>query len=118
MFDFLDKCRLVKEVWEARLYDLNQTYNENLDNLVGVNLDVWVYCIQFYDLFRQRYPILYDELRVRAPTLTQQNLPFSREVYYPTPELPNVSLMSESYDVIGATPQSPNDYLYHTYRFP
>lgn len=118
VFDFLDKCRLVKEVWEARLYDLNQTYNENLDNLVGVNLDVWVYCIQFYDLFRQRYPILYDELRVRAPTLTQQNLPFSREVYYPTPELPNVSLMSESYDVIGATPQSPNDYLYHTYRFP
>jgi hypothetical protein len=72
VFTFVDKCRCVKEVWSDRLYDTSMTYTENLQDLIDTyGLDVWVFCISFFDLFTRTYRSVYDEYRIRSPVLTQ-----------------------------------------------
>lgn len=121
IFDWLDKCRLVKEVWATRMYNNSLTYKENLEALTVLNLDFWVYCIQLYDAFRDKYPVIYDEYRLRAPALTQQNLPFSFEVksedtQETTQEVQNVTT---SYDISGISVENtPYSYHYQNLLFP
>lgn len=79
VFDFLDKCRLIKELWANRFYNSALSYVENLESLDGSGLSFWVYCIQLYDLCTTLYPSVYDEYRLGAPSLTQQNLAFTRD---------------------------------------
>ena len=78
VFDVLDKCRLIKELWANRYYNTNSTYKENLEALENSNRRFWVFCIEFYDLFTKQYAGIYDEYRLGVPSLTQQNLPYSQ----------------------------------------
>jgi len=71
VFDVLDKCRLIKELWANRYYNTNSTYKENLEALENSNRRFWVFCIEFYDLFTKQYAGIYDEYRLGVPSLTQ-----------------------------------------------
>ena len=108
--DFMDKCRLVKEAWINVVYDdSNYTYSQNLDRLAdpGIhNLPLLTALIQFYDQVKQRFSLVYDEYRVRAPSLTQQNLPILEKnnelMQFLSPSFTNELFgLSQEYDLYG-----------------
>ena len=120
VFDFLDKCRLIKELWANRFYNSALSYVENLESLDDLGHSFWVYCIQLYDLCTTLYPSVYDEYRLGAPSLTQQNLAFTRDERIETFTNASVDLIQTSFDINGTniTNSSPYYYHYNNLQFP